>query len=489
MANQHIRTSGGDERLISGQAIDSFAARLEGSLLRPTDPDYNATRHIWNGMIDKRPALIARCVDTTDVVASINFAREHDLLISVRGAGHNIAGTALCEQGLMIDLSLMKAICVEPDTRQVSVEPGNTLGELDKATQAHGLVVPGGIVSTTGMAGYTLGGGFGWLTRKWGYTCDWLRAAEVVTWDGQVITATQHNHPDLFWALTGGGGNFGIVTRFEFEALPLGPDVMAGLVFYPMEQAPGIMRLFRKVTQDAPDELTCLLILRLAPPLPIVPPEMHGKPVIGIAVHYAGPVDEAEPHVRRIKEFGALIVDTIAPKPFVAFQSFLDSGQPHGRCYYWKSDYVDSLNEDLGRAMLEHSAQLSSPFSATLMMHLGGAARRVPPGTTAVAHRDAEYIVIVQAAWDDVAESDRHIAWARDYFDDVQPHSSGGTYVNFLNADDGDDRTRQAYAPEIYDRLAEVKNRYDPENHFSLNKNIRPAAAEREEATTVVPVE
>jgi FAD/FMN-containing dehydrogenase len=478
MSNYRIRGTNGTYHPISQGAIQNLLKQLRGTFLWPDTPGYDEARNIWNGMIDKRPGLIVRCTGTADVVESINFAREHELLISIRSGGHNIAGTSLCDDGMTIDLSMMKGIRVDPDNRRVWVQPGNNLGDLDHATQLHGLIVPGGIVSTTGIAGYTLGGGFGWLTRKWGYTSDWLRAVEMVTWEGQVINATRHNHSDLFWALTGGGGNFGIVTGFEFEALPLGPTVMAGIVFHPMDQATAVIDLFRDVTRSAPEELTCLLITRLAPPLPFIPPDMRGKPVVAVAVSYAGPVEEAAQYVRPIKEFGSPIVDTIAPKPFIEHQSFLDAGQPDGRCYYWKSDYLDRFSDELVDVTLDHSAHFSSPMSAVLVMHLGGAARRVPSSATAVTHRDAEYIYVIQASWESVADSDQHINWAREFYDAVKPYSSGGTYVNFLNADDGEDRTRQAYDSQTYERLVEVKNRYDPQNNFRLNKNIRPATAE-----------
>ena len=489
MTTFSILARDGSQQSIPEDAVATFEATLRGSLIRPESPGYDEVRRIWNGMIDKRPALIARCTGTADVVQSVRFAREHNLLFSVRGGGHNIAGTSLNDGGLLIDLSMMKGIRVDPVNRRVWAQPGNNLGDLDHATQLHGLIVPGGIISTTGIAGYTLGGGFGWLTRKWGYTSDWLRSAEVVTADGEVLTATPHNHPDLFWALTGGGGNFGIVTGFEYEALPLGPTVMAGIVFHPLERAREVINLYRQVTQSAPNELTCLLVTRLAPALPIIPDEMHGKPVVAIAASYAGPVDEAARYVRPIKEFGEPLVDTITPKPFVAHQSFLDVGQPNGRRYYWKSDYLPSFPDGLVDVTIDRLTNLTSPTSAVLVMHLGGAARRVAPDATAVAHRDAEYIYVIQSAWDNPDDTERQIAWARDYFDAIQPFSSGATYVNFLNADEGDDRTRQAYSPQVYERLARVKQQYDPENRFRFNKNIRPAAvpASMSQRETVIP--
>jgi FAD/FMN-containing dehydrogenase len=474
MTDYVIRSEDGSDHTVSSNALDNLSTRLRGSLIRRETPGYDDARRIWNGMIDKRPAVIVRCLGTSDVVACINFVREHGLMFSIRSGGHNIAGTALCEGGVTIDLSLMKGIRVDPVTRHVWAQPGNNLGDLDHATQLHGLVVPGGIISATGIAGYTLGGGFGWLTRKWGYTCDLLRSVEMVTWQGQVITATAQQHADLFWGLSGGGGNFGIVTGFEFEAVSLGPTVMAGLVFHPMDQADSVIDLYRQVTESAPDELTCLLITRLAPPLPFIPPDMHGKPVVGIALLYAGSVEDAYQHVQVIKDFGSPVVDTIAPKPFIAHQSFLDVGQPNGRGYYWKSDYIDDFQDGLKQVTIDRSAHFSSAMSAVLVMHLGGAASRVAHGATAVAHHDAGYIYVIQASWDASGNPDEHISWAREYFADILPYSSGGTYVNFLNADDGDDRTRQAYDPDVYDRLVDIKNFYDPENHFRQNKNIRP---------------
>jgi FAD/FMN-containing dehydrogenase len=474
MSGRLVRLLDGDVRELNEGTVSAFANSLRGDLLRPEDPGYDDARKIWNGMIDKRPALIARCTGAADVIDAVRFAREHDLLVSVRGGGHNIAGTALCDGGLMIDLQPMQGIHVEPQRRRVRVQPGVTLGALDRETQPFGLVVPAGIVSETGVSGLTLGGGFGWLTRKWGYTSDWLRSADIVTASGEYLTVSPDRHPDLFWSLTGGGGNFGIVTSYEFEAVPLGPTVMAGLVFHPLSEAGDVMRLFQELTAEAPDELTYLLITRMAPPLPFIPQEHHGAPVVGIAMNYAGPVEDAEPYARRLKKYGTPLVDTIQPKPFRVHQSFLDAGQPSGRHYYWKSDYSAAFSLDMGERMVEHTRIMPSPLSATLMMHLGGQAKRVAPGASAVAHRDAEFIFAIQASWLDAADTGDNVAWARTYFDAVQPFSSGGTYMNFLNQDDPQDRIRQAYDTATYDRLVEVKVRYDPGNMFRSNKNIQP---------------
>lgn len=470
-----VRSSDGGERQISGAQVKALHSRLGGALLRPGDTGYDEARQVWNGMIDRRPALIARCETTGDVVAAIDFARTHQILLSVRGGGHNIAGLAVCDGGLMIDLSPMRRIEVDPTTRRVVVEPGATLGDVDRATEPFGLVVPGGIISTTGIAGLTLGGGFGWLTRKWGCTADLLRAVEIVTADGRVLRASSDEHPDLFWGLRGGGGNFGVVTRFEFEALPLGPTVVAGLVFHTMDRAPAVMRLFREFTKSSPDELTSLLVLRRAPAAPFLPPEVHGQPVVGIVVCYAGPVDEGLRAVEPIKQFGEPVVDSIKPKPFREHQSFLDGSQPHGLQYYWKSSYLPGMSDGLDQVLRAAADGFTSPKSSILVMHLGGAAQRVDPAATAAAHRDANYIAVIQAAWDDPSENDRHIRWARETEAAVAPSGTGGVYVNFMTADEVGDQTRVAHDPSNHARLVAVKTTYDPTNLFRQNRNIKPA--------------
>lgn len=485
-----IRTRAGDKTTLDASTVTGFAANLRGKLLLPQSPGYDDARKIWNGMIDRKPALIARCLGASDVVASINFAREHDLLFSVRGAGHNIAGTSLVDGGLMIDLIQMQGIRVDPEEHSVWVQPGTTWADVDRETQLHGLVVPGGIVSTTGVSGFTLGGGFGWLTRKWGYTSDLLRSVEIVTADGQLRNVTPDSHPDLFWALSGGGGNFGVVTGFEFEAMPLGPTVMAGIIFHPYERAAELLRHFRQITDNAPEELSCLFAVRTAPPAPFIPEEYHGKRIAGIAMSYAGPLEDAEPYAEQFRAFpGEPVVDLIRPQPFMAHQKFLDSGQPWGRQYYWKSDFFDSISDEVIERGIANWNKIPTPFSSTLIMHLGGAATDVPLEATAVGHRNAEFVMAIQAAWEDPAESALHIGWARDFFHDVQPYSSGNGYINFQTDDEGDDRVRQSYPTEVYERLVTVKDRYDPTNMFCNNKNIRPTlSTSRPETTIDIPV-
>ncbi|CAN5600751.1 FAD-binding oxidoreductase [soil metagenome] len=456
-------------------AMEALRTRLQGDLLFPRAPGYDSARSLWNGMIDRRPALIAQCLNTNDVRESINFARDHGLRLSIRGGGHNIAGMAVCDGGLMIDFSLMKNVEVDEASRRVRVQPGAVWGEVDQKTQAYGLAVPSGIISTTGVAGLTLGGGFGWLTRKHGHTADHLRSVTIVTADGNMRSASETEHSDLFWGLRGGGGNFGVVTEFEFEAREIGPTVAAGLILYPMDDAPDVIRFFREYTESAPEELTCLLVLRIAPPAPFLPESVHGKPVVGIAALYAGAPEEGAHVLAPLKSFGSPLADTISPKPYTTHQSFLDSGQPHGRHYYWKSEYLSAVSPDLGEVMIEHARRFTSPHSSMLAMHLGGATKRVSPNAGAVSHRDADYVVAIQGAWDEPETSDQHIGWARDFHAAIRPYSTGGVYVNFLTDDEGADRVRQAYEPDIYARLAQVKSAYDPMNLFRLNKNIAPS--------------
>ena len=455
--------------------LAAFAAGLRGRAFWPEDAGYAEACRIWNAMIERRPALVVRPRDSGDVVACVRFARDSGLPLSVRGGGHNIAGTPLCAGGVMIDFSTHKAVEVDSSSGRVEVQPGATWADVDRATQAFGLVVPGGIVSATGVAGFTLGGGFGWVTRRYGFAADQLVAADVVTADGQARRASADDNPDLFWAMRGGGGNFGLVTSFEFQAQPHGPEVIAGLVLHPMARAEEVLALFRAATAKAPDGLCHLLVMRKAPPLPIIPEEAHGAPVCGIAVCYSGPLEEGEELVAPIKRFGRPLVDTIGPKPFVAHQQFLDAGQPFGRRYYWKSDYFDALPEAADETIIAHATAIASPHSAVLCMHLGGAAARFPAAATAVGSRTAEYVLNMQGAWEAPAEDDIHIAWARDFWSAMRPFSSGGTYVNFLTQDADEERVRAAYGRELYDRLARVKAKYDPDNLFRSNQNIRPA--------------
>ena len=461
--------------MLDETTIEKFKASRGGELIQPNDEGYDDARKVWNAMIDKRPALIARCSGTVDVITAVNFAREQGLLLSVRGGGHNIAGTALCDDGLTIDLSGMKGLHVDLKTRTVRAQPGCRLGDLDRETQVFGLVVPAGIVTDTGIAGLTLGGGFGWLTRRYGYTCDNLLSADVVTADGSFLTASKKENSDLFWGLRGGGGNFGIVTSFEYQAYPLGPQVTAGIVIHPMEKASEVVGFFREFSADAPEELCCLLTLRLAPAAPFLPKEVHGKPIVGIAVCHSGSPEDGERAIRPLKEFGDPLGDIIAPKPFVVHQTLFDVAMAPGRHYYWKSEYLPEFSEAAGGVLMDHAAKITSPHSSILLFQLGGALARFGETDTPAGNRNAAYVLNVAASWEDSEQTDEQVTWARGCWSAMQQFSTGGVNVNFLTGEEGNQRVRAAYGAANYDRLVGLKNKYDPQNMFRLNQNIPPS--------------
>jgi hypothetical protein len=461
--------------MLDETTVEKFKASLRGELIQPNDEGYDDARKVWNAMIDKRPAYIVRCSGTADVIAAVNFAREQDLRLSIRGGGHNIAGTALCDNGLTIDLSGMKGIHVDLKTRTVRAQPGCNLGDLDRETQVFGLAVPAGIVTDTGIAGLTLGGGFGWLTRRYGYTCDNLLSADVVTADGSFLTASEKENSDLFWGLRGGGGNFGVVTSFEYQAYPIGPQVTAGIAIHPMERAREVMRFFREFSAGSPEELCCLLTLRLAPPAPFLPKEVHGKPIVGIAVCHSGSLEDGERAVRPVKEFGNPLADIITPKPFVVHQTLFDAAMVPGRHYYWKSEYLPEFSGAAGDVLMDHAAKITSPHSSILFFQLGGALARFNETDTPAGNRNAAYVLNVAASWEDPTQTDEQIAWARGCWSDMQQFSTGGVNVNFLTGEEGNKRVRAAYGAANYKRLVELKNKYDPQNIFRLNQNIPPS--------------
>jgi FAD/FMN-containing dehydrogenase len=453
--------------------IEELKSRFKGRVLIPGDGEYENARKIWNGMIDKRPAIIARCTSTADVVRAVNFARDNSLLLAIRGGGHNIAGNAMCDAGIVIDLSQMKAAKVDAGARRVTVEGGATLGDLDAATQAHGLATPVGINSTTGIAGLTLGGGFGWLSRKYGMTIDNLESAEVVTATGEVVRASATEHPDLFWALRGGGGNFGVVTRFEFRLHPVGPDLLSGLIVYPFSAAKSVLQQYRDFMTKAPDELSVWTVLRQAPPLPFLPKEVHGKEVVVLALLYAGDPKQGEQLIAPLRKFGTPVGEAVGVQPYVAWQKAFDPLLTTGARNYWKSHNFSTLQDGLLDAVIEYVGKLPSPQCEIFFGAIGGATTRPAPDSAAYAHRDAQYVMNVHGRWDDPADDKSCIAWSRDYFNASAPFASGGVYVNFLTADETD-RVGAAYGPS-YNRLAQVKRKYDPGNLFRMNQNIKPA--------------
>jgi FAD/FMN-containing dehydrogenase len=427
-------------------------------------------------MIDRRPALIARCRDADDVVQGVNFARDHGLLLSIRGGGHNIAGNAVCDGGLMLDLSPMRAVRVDASTRTARVEPGCTLADFDGEAQKFGLATPLGINSTTGVAGLTLGGGFGWLSRRYGLSIDNLLSAEVVTAAGERLQASVHENPELFWALRGGGGNFGVVTSFEFQLHPVGPEVLSGMIVHPLSDAREVLRFYRDFASRAPEALACWFVLRLAPPLPFLPEEWHGRPVLVLAACYSGAMDEGERVLAPLRAFGRPLADVIGPHPFAGWQTAFDPLLTPGMRNYWKSHDFAELSDGLIEVLLEHTASIPDPQTDIAFAQLGGAIARVSEEATAYGHRGAEYAVNVHGRWADPAKDVECIAWARALFQAAAPYSTGGVYLNFLTGEETD-RVRAAFGSN-YARLAAIKGRYDPTNLFRMNQNIPPATAE-----------
>ena len=454
-------------------AINDLRSNVRGRVLQPGDPGYDSARAIWNGMIDRRPALIVSCAGVADVIAAVHFARSHDLLVSVRGGGHNVAGNAVCDGGLMIDLSPMRGVRIDPAARTVRAEPGVLLGELDHETQQFGLIVPAGIVSHTGLAGLTLGGGFGWLSRKFGLSIDHLLSVDVVTADGRLITADAERDADLFWGIRGGGGNFGIVTSFEFGLERLGPTVLAGMIYFPAEEAHDVLHRYRVYADQAPEEVTTIFSLRWAPTAPFLPEHLHGKKVVAVGACYTGDPEEGEPVVAPLRCLGTSLADLLQPKPFVAHQKTVDPTVPHFNRYYWKSHYLPPLSDGAIDRMIQHAWRAPSSLSYTIVFQLGEAVSQIGETDTAYGNRDAAHTININSNWTDTGADAANLAWAREFFAAMEPFSTGGVYVNFLG-DEGEERVRAAYGEQKYKRLVALKNTYDPSNFFRFNQNIRP---------------
>lgn len=456
---------------IDSEVTTAFEASIRGRVLRPSNEDYEEARQVWNGMVDRYPAMIVRCAGVADVITSVNFARENDLLLAVKAGGHNVAGNAVCDDGLVIDLSSMGSIRVDPDARIARIEPGVTLGELDQETQAFGLALPAGVVSTTGIAGLTLGGGWGWLSRQYGLTIDHLRSADVVTANGELIHANEAEHEDLFWAIRGGGGNFGIVTSFEFDLREVGPVVLAGMIIHPFEDAAEVLRFHRDFTTEAPEELCCYAGIQLAPPAPFLPEKVHGEKVVAFLLCYSGDVDEGEDVIGPLREFGDPLADLVEPMPFEVWQGMLDEQFEPGHRNYWKTQLVDPLPEEAIDIVVERADSVPAPM--LVFEHLGGAISRVAPDATAYRHRDAAFSFNLTPRWTDPEEDERYISWAREFHEAIAPYVTDSVAVNFLGQE-GAERVSAAYG-ENYDRLVDVKDEYDPGNLFRVNQNIPPS--------------
>jgi FAD/FMN-containing dehydrogenase len=451
-------------------ALTQLEASFGGQLVQPADPSYDDDRRIWNGSIDRFPALIARCAGVADVMAAVRFAREAGLRVAVRGGGHSFPGLSVCDGGIVIDLSPMRGIRVDPEARTARAQAGVLLGELDRETQAFGLAVPSGIVTHTGVAGLTLGGGIGWIMRKYGLTVDQLIGVDVVTAEGEFVKASETENPDLFWGIRGGGGNFGIVTEFEFRLNPLGPTVLAGPVFWPMEQSPAVLRFYRDWIAEAPDELMTLVVHRKAPPLPFVPAELHGKPVVAVVCCYAGPVEEGERVLRPLKAFGSPVLDLCVPKPYLVHQAMFDPTFPHGRWYYFRACDVAELSDAVIDITVEHSMRIKSPHTAFPIWQLGGALAR-SGGDTAFSGSTSGHTFNINGATETAEGFDEEREWVRSFWSALEPYHQS-VYANFL-MDEGEGRVREAYGDK-YERLQALKRRWDPDNFFRLNQNIAP---------------
>lgn len=461
---------------VDERAISDLQERFRGALLQSEDEGYDDARQIWNGMIDRRPRLIAQCSGVADVIAAVNFARTHDLRLAVKAGGHNVAGNAICDDGLVIDLSQMTSVRVDPDEKTARVEAGVTMGDLDHETQAFGLATPGGVISTTGVAGLTLGGGWGWLSRSHGLAIDNLQAVDVVTAAGDLVHASETENEELFWGIRGGGGNFGIVTSFEFALHEVGPELLSGLILYPFDDATDLLRFHREFASAAPDELCCYAVIMTAPPEPFIPEEAQGTPVVGFAVCYAGDVEEGKQALQPLREVGEPIVDLIDTYPYTVFQQMLDAGYAPGARNYWKSQFIEPLSDEAIDLVVEYAATRPSPFTEILIEHLGGAITHTESAATAYPHRDAPFTFNVFPRWEDPTEDEEHIAWAHRFFEAMTPHLAEGVYVNFLSQE-GEERVKAAYG-DNYERLVELKTTYDPDNLFQMNQNIKPSLNE-----------
>ena len=467
------KTIEGREIDLKQEILDGLKVRLLGTVLVPGDAGYEDSRTVWNAMIDRKPSIVVRCLGVADVVASVQFAREHNLLLCIKGGGHNIAGLATADGAIMLDMSLMRGVWVDKENRLAHAQAGCILGDLDRETQVEGLATVLGFVSLTGIAGLTLGGGFGYLTRRWGWTTDNIVGMDVVTADARVVRASSEENADLFWGLRGGGGNFGIVTGIDYKLYPVGPEVIGGIVAWPASEAPKVIELYRTLSENAPRELTLVVFMRPAPPAPWLPKNMHGEPIVAILACYSGDLEEGEKLVAPIKSFGNPIGDVLVRRPYTQVQSLLDGTQPKGRRYYWKSEYLPRIEPDLDEKFIKHAARIPSPHSALILFQIDGALNELEEDHSPVGNRDARYVLNIGGSWEQANEDGANVDWAREAWNDLKSFSTGGTYINFLTEDEGPERIEAALGKGLK-RLAVVKTNWDPENVFRTNRNIKP---------------
>jgi FAD/FMN-containing dehydrogenase len=467
------RTVDGQEIDLPPDVLNGWKARLRGPVLMPGDVSYEDSRTVWNGMINRQPAMVARCLGAADVIECVRFAREHDLLLCIKGGGHNIAGLAVADGAVMLDMSLMRGVWVDPHRRVAHAQAGCILGDVDRETQLHGLASVLGFISLTGIAGLTLGGGIGYLTRRWGWTADNVVGMDVVTADARLVRATSDENADLFWGLRGGGGNFGVVTAIDYMLHRVGPEMVGGVVAWPASEAPRLLELYTTLAEQAPPELTLVALMRPAPAAPWLPKDRHGTPIVALLACHTGAPDEAEKAVSPIKSVGKPIGDILMRRTYLQMQSLLDATQPKGRRYYWKSEYLPRVESALSERVIEHAARIRSPHSAVILFQMDGALNRLSKDHSPVGNRDARYLLNIAGAWERPDDDEANIEWARQAWNDMRRFSTGGTYINFLTEDDGAERTEAALGGAL-GRLAQIKTRWDPHNVFRTNRNITP---------------
>lgn len=455
---------------------EDLKSSLSGRLIQPGDADYDSARKVWNGMIDKHPQYIVRPQNEQDIISAVKFAAANMMPLAVRGGGHNVGGFGTCDKGMVIDLSLMRDISIDPQNRTARVQGGITWGELDKAAQQHGMATTGGLISETGVGGLTLGGGIGWLMRQHGLTVDNLLSVRIVTSDGTVLTANENENPDLFWAVRGGGGNFGVVSEFTFRLHPVGPMIYGGALFVPFEKAEKLLKFYRDWVKDLPDELNTMFVFITAPPAPFIPQHLQGTLMAAVALCYNGDITRGAELAKPLKDFAEPEVDLLGEMPYIALQSMFDESAPSGILSYWKTEYLKDLNDDLINIILANIEKMGMPFSQFHIQHFGGAVGRIDEDATAFSHRDSPFIINIIGMWNDPAETERHINWTRTFANEVRPHTTGAAYVNFLGYDE-DERIRNVYGEKKYSRLVEIKTKYDPNNIFCNNQNIKPMAS------------